>query len=180
MADERVFNVSLTNAHRKARSNCASYAVLELKGFIARHMKSDVDSVKLSNALNSHIWSRGIEKPPRNVKVRAVKEEEKVNVTLPDEKKLLEKVSSKEPKSEKKEEPKKETKLVEKKPEAKEEAKPAEEKKEPEKTEEEKKVEEKRKEPAPQEKKEPKEAEVKKAGVGKTDKALDQKHEKGR
>jgi len=39
------------------------------------------DSVKIDNSINEVIWSRGIEKPPRKIRVRAIKDREGV-VTL--------------------------------------------------------------------------------------------------
>lgn len=54
-------------------------AIRLLKEFIVKHTKADF--VIISNELNEFIWSRGIQKPPRKVKVRAIVEtidEEKI------------------------------------------------------------------------------------------------------
>ena len=39
-------------------------------------MKTDEESIKITNEVNEHIWSRGIEKPPRKIRIRATKNDE--------------------------------------------------------------------------------------------------------
>ena len=54
-------------------------AVRMLKAFIVKHTKADF--VVITNELNEFLWERGIRKPPRKVKVRAIVEtieEEKI------------------------------------------------------------------------------------------------------
>ena len=54
-------------------------AIRMLKEFIIKHTKADF--VIITNELNEFIWKRGIQKPPRKVKVRAIvetTEEEKI------------------------------------------------------------------------------------------------------
>jgi len=88
MADEkveRVYTVPLGKAYDYKRTNRVPRAVKLLRQFVSRHMKADIDSVLLSNALNNSLWTRSIQKPPRRVKVRVLKKEGIVNVYLPDE-----------------------------------------------------------------------------------------------
>ena len=70
----------------------APRAMRILKSFITRHMRLEArkeereeeeESKKLivSNEVNERIWSRGIEKPPRKIRVRAAKDKEG-NVTI--------------------------------------------------------------------------------------------------
>jgi large subunit ribosomal protein L31e len=57
----------------------APRAINMLKEFIIKHTKADF--VIITNELNEFIWKRGIQKPPRKVKVRAIVEtieEEKI------------------------------------------------------------------------------------------------------
>ena len=57
----------------------APRAINMLKEFIVKHTKADF--VVITNELNEFIWKRGIQKPPRKVKVRAIVEtieEEKI------------------------------------------------------------------------------------------------------
>ncbi len=47
-------------------------AIRLLKEFIVKHTKADI--VVIDNELNEYLWQRGIQKPPRKVKVRAIVE----------------------------------------------------------------------------------------------------------
>lgn len=63
----------------------AKKAVRVLKEFIVRHMAirdRDLRKVKVDIHLNNEIWFRGIKKPLHKIKVRAVKEDGIVTVTL--------------------------------------------------------------------------------------------------
>ena len=138
MADlERIYVVPLRSAYDSPRTRRSRKAVKILRSFISRHMKAEEVDVAISQGVNSIIWKRGIQKPPRKIKVRAVKSGEKVVVSLLDEKVDAKKVEAPKPK--------------------KEEAKPAEKPKEEKKPEAAEKPEPKKAEPAPEkeEKKEP-------------------------
>jgi len=74
VVEERLLTVPLGRAYYKARWRRAEGAVSLLKEHVARHMKAK--EVKLSKEVNEALWARGAEKPPRRVKVRAVKDEE--------------------------------------------------------------------------------------------------------
>jgi len=56
-----------------------------VRSFIQRHMKvepgvgeeeEEKGRLVISNEVNEKLWSRGIEKPPRNIRIRAVKDKE--------------------------------------------------------------------------------------------------------
>ncbi len=85
MADklERIYTIPLGEAYQTVRPKRAKRAVMIVRDFISRHMKSS--AVSVSNALNSYIWKKSRQKPPRRVKVRALKEDAKVRVYLHDE-----------------------------------------------------------------------------------------------
>ncbi len=130
---ERIYTVPLGDAYSAVRNNRAPRAVKILRAFLTKHMKAD--EVFLSEALNKFIWERSIQKPPRKVKVRVIKEDMIARAYLADEK--IEEPKKEEKKAEKKEAeaPKKDEaktaqkgKTVEKKAEVKE--TPKEEKKE--------------------------------------------------
>jgi len=117
---ERIYTVPLGDAYDVSRNKRVPRAVKLLRAFIARHMKADGEKVTLSEALNKHLWRGSIQRPPRRVKVRLIKDEGFIRAYLADEKIETPK---------KKEEPKREEKpKEEKKPEAKKEEKKAEEK----------------------------------------------------
>jgi large subunit ribosomal protein L31e len=63
----KVFTIPLRKAYRKTRRKRAKYAIRLIKEFLQRHLKTD--NIKLGKHLNEEIWKRGIEKPPRRIKV---------------------------------------------------------------------------------------------------------------
>lgn len=111
---ERIYTVPLGDAYEAVRNKRVPKAVKIIRVFIARHMKADGERILLSQALNTHLWEHSIQKPPRRIKVRLVKDDGTIRAYLADEK-------VEEPK---KAEKKAEAKKEEKKPEpAKKEAK---------------------------------------------------------
>jgi len=70
---ERVYTVPLSGAYRYRRRGRAVRTVALLKEFLARHMKTDVESVRLDSSLNDYLWSHGMTRPPRKVKVKVKK-----------------------------------------------------------------------------------------------------------
>jgi len=74
--EERIYTVPLRRAWITPVTKRAPRAMRILKAFIKRHMKADDKSIIISNEVNEKIWSRGIESPPRKIRVRAVKDKE--------------------------------------------------------------------------------------------------------
>jgi large subunit ribosomal protein L31e len=70
--DERIYTVPLRKAYwtgsRLRRSN---RAVRVLREFVERHMKPE--ELLIQPEVNDRIWARGIQKPPRRVRIRATK-----------------------------------------------------------------------------------------------------------
>ncbi|UJG39979.1 MAG: 50S ribosomal protein L31e [Candidatus Heimdallarchaeum aukensis] len=65
--------------NKTPRYKRAPRAIRLLKEYILKHTKADI--VVIDNKLNEYIWERGIEKPPRRVKVRTLVEiEEELKV----------------------------------------------------------------------------------------------------
>jgi len=90
IVEERIYTIPLRRAWIASRKKRAPRAMRIVKGFIQRHMKVETEvkgeeeeegRLVISNEVNERLWSRGIEKPPRNIRVRAVKDKEGV-VTL--------------------------------------------------------------------------------------------------
>ncbi|MEK6905511.1 MAG: 50S ribosomal protein L31e [Nanoarchaeota archaeon] len=74
---ERTYNVPLRKEYMKApRWNRTKKAVIALRQFLAKHMKSE--NVLLSKELNEEMWKHGIQNPPHHVKVNAVKDDKGV------------------------------------------------------------------------------------------------------
>ncbi len=83
---ERIYTIPLGKVYEHIRQKRAIRAVKMVRAFLARHMKVPEVAVKLSEGLNSAIWMRGIQKPPRFIKVRVVKETDRTTASLLDEK----------------------------------------------------------------------------------------------
>ncbi len=69
--DERIYVVPLAKARRGPRNKYAKKAIRYLREYMTRHFKPE--SLVISQEVNEKIWSRGIQKPPRKLKVRATK-----------------------------------------------------------------------------------------------------------
>ena len=73
-----------------------------MKEFVARNMKVGMDEVFISNMLNNKIWQNGMQKPPRKIKIKAVKEGDSARAFLfGEEESLQEKSKRKEEKKKK-------------------------------------------------------------------------------
>ena len=86
IVEERIYTIPLRRAWISPRKKRVPRAVRMVKSFIKRHMKVEAgaeageeeekERLVISNELNEKLWGRGIEKPPRNLRVRAVKDKE--------------------------------------------------------------------------------------------------------
>jgi len=74
IVEERIYTIPLGKAWISPRNRRTPRAVRIVRGFIQRHMKPE--TLVLSSEVNERIWSRGIQKPPRRIRVRAAKDEE--------------------------------------------------------------------------------------------------------
>jgi large subunit ribosomal protein L31e len=111
---ERIYTVPLGEAYEQSRRKRVPRAVKILRTFIGRHMKADGERILLSESLNKYLWVKSIQKPPRRVKVRLIKDDGVIRAFLSDEK--VEELKKKDaPKAE----GKKEEKKAEEKPAAK-------------------------------------------------------------
>ncbi len=74
--ETRIYTVPLRKAYYVPRYKRAEKAIRIIREFILRHMKAE--RVVILQRLNEKIWSRGNRKPPRRVKVKAIKDKEGV------------------------------------------------------------------------------------------------------
>ena len=82
---ERIYTVPLRNAALAPRGTRANRAVKEIKIFLARHMKSEEEKIWIDNPVNEAVWARGIQKPPRRIRVKAIRfDDGVVEVSLPE------------------------------------------------------------------------------------------------
>lgn len=69
--NEQIYVIPLRDVKRAPRWRRANAAIKDIRSFLVRHMKSE--DVKLDASINEKVWERGSEKPPRRIRVRAMK-----------------------------------------------------------------------------------------------------------
>lgn len=77
MADklkEQIYVIPLGGVHRAPRWRRSMTAMKDIRAFLTRHMKSE--RVSLHQSINERVWSRGSQKPPARIRVRAMKMED--------------------------------------------------------------------------------------------------------
>jgi len=92
--EERIYTIPLGKAWIMPPNKRAPKAMRMIKAFVTKHMKLEAKKEEegeeaeeeprklvISNDVNERIWRRGIEKPPRKVRIRAAKDKEG-NVTV--------------------------------------------------------------------------------------------------
>ena len=86
IVEEKFYTIPLGKAWISPRKKRAPKAMRIIRRFIEKHMKirteaegeEEAEFLVVSNEVNEKIWSRGIEKPPRKIKVRAAKDKKGV------------------------------------------------------------------------------------------------------
>jgi ribosomal protein L31E len=83
IVEEKFYDLNLRRIWAAPRESRTPKAVRFLRDFVARRMKTD--EVSISEEANSMLWARGISKPPRHIRVRAVKDKEGRVIVFPGE-----------------------------------------------------------------------------------------------
>jgi large subunit ribosomal protein L31e len=86
IVEERFYTIPLGKAWISKRKKRAPKAARIVRSFVLKHMKvrteveeeEEPESLVIDNDVNEKLWSRGIEKPPRKIRVRVVKDKEGV------------------------------------------------------------------------------------------------------
>ena len=82
VVEEKTFTIPVVRlGYATDRAHRSPKAVRDVRAYVARHMKAD--EVSISNEINQALWARGINKPPRKITVRAVKDKEGKVVVYP-------------------------------------------------------------------------------------------------
>ena len=92
IVEERTYTIPLGKALVRPPKKRAPRAMQMIKAFVTKHMKlemrveeeeekGELPALIISKEINEKIWSRGIEKPPRKIRVRAAKDKDG-NVTV--------------------------------------------------------------------------------------------------
>src|SRR3990170_1413162 len=92
IVEERVYVIPLGKASVRPPKKRAPRAIQLIRAFITKHMKlemrveeeeeeAELPKLTISKDVNEKIWDRGIEKPPKKIRVRAAKDKDG-NVTV--------------------------------------------------------------------------------------------------
>jgi len=85
IVEERIYTIPLSRAWISPRKKRTPRAVRMVRSFVQKHMKIETGAkteeeeagrLVISDEVNKKLWSRGIEKPPRKIRIRAVKDKE--------------------------------------------------------------------------------------------------------
>jgi len=80
MPEEKVFTIPLREAFEKQRRFRAKNATNIIRNFLKKHMKTE--SIKIGESINKSVWGKGIQNPPRKLRIHVVKEENIVYAEL--------------------------------------------------------------------------------------------------
>jgi len=72
IVDERIYTVPFRRVYwARSRRNRANREVKALREFVRRHMKPE--GLLIQPEVNERIWARGMQRPPRKLRIRATK-----------------------------------------------------------------------------------------------------------
>ena len=91
IVEERIYTIPLGKTWIMPPNKRAPKAMRIIRSFVTKHMKlekrgegeeeEEAKRLVISNDVNERVWMRGIEKPPRKIRIRAAKDKEG-NVTV--------------------------------------------------------------------------------------------------
>ncbi|MCD6488998.1 MAG: 50S ribosomal protein L31e [Desulfurococcales archaeon] len=86
-SSKTLFTIPLSRVYWGRRSNRAKRAIKLIREFVKRQYKK-AEKIIIDNSVNELVWSRGIEKPPRRIRVKVEYDEKEkvVKVFLPEKK----------------------------------------------------------------------------------------------
>jgi large subunit ribosomal protein L31e len=74
---EREYVIPLrASRHQPSRRRRAGHALETIRRFVVRHMKGKPEDVWIDPRLNEHVWERGIQHIPSQVRVKAIRFED--------------------------------------------------------------------------------------------------------
>ncbi|MBR9682483.1 MAG: 50S ribosomal protein L31e [Candidatus Aenigmarchaeota archaeon] len=82
MVDEKIYTIPLGDVYIGPKTKRAKKAIGKIRSYLTRHMKAE--TIKIGDTLNRTIWARGIQKPPRKIRIHAIKENDIVYAELID------------------------------------------------------------------------------------------------
>ena len=92
IVEERIYTIPLGKAWIMPPRKRTPRAMRMIRAFITKHMKlgakkegeeeeEEIQKLVITNEVNEKVWERGVEKPPRKIRVRAAKDKDG-NITL--------------------------------------------------------------------------------------------------
>lgn len=83
IVEEKFYDLNLRRIWTAPREKRTPRAVRYVKNYAAARMKTD--KVSLAEETNSLLWTRGISKPPRKIRIRVVKDKDGKVIVFPGE-----------------------------------------------------------------------------------------------
>ncbi len=83
IVEEKFYDLNLRRIWTAPREKRTPRAVRYVRQYAAQRMKTD--NVSISEETNSLLWTRGISKPPRKIRIRVVKDKEGKVIVFPGE-----------------------------------------------------------------------------------------------
>jgi large subunit ribosomal protein L31e len=83
IVEEKFYDLNLRRIWTAPREKRTPRAIRYVRRFAAQRMKTD--NVSISEETNSLLWSRGISKPPRKIRIRVVKDKDGKVIVFPGE-----------------------------------------------------------------------------------------------
>ena len=83
IVEEKFYDLNLRRIWTAPREKRTPRAVRYIRHYAAQRMKTD--DVSLAEETNSLLWTRGISKPPRKIRIRVVKDKEGKVIVFPGE-----------------------------------------------------------------------------------------------
>jgi large subunit ribosomal protein L31e len=74
IVDERIYTIPLRRAWIAPINKRAARAMRIIRSFVKKNMKTEI--VIINKEVNEKVWNRGIEKPPRKIRVKTTKDED--------------------------------------------------------------------------------------------------------
>ena len=81
-ATEQIYTIPLRGVKNYPVWKRSNNAITLIREYLSKHMKIDVEKIKVSSELNEAVWEHGITKPPNKVRVKAVRTEDGVTAQV--------------------------------------------------------------------------------------------------
>jgi large subunit ribosomal protein L31e len=73
IGEEQVYTIPLRNAKHAPRWERSKKAVKVVFKYLEQHTKTDRELIRIDPKISEKLWERGSEKPPRKIRVKAMK-----------------------------------------------------------------------------------------------------------